>query len=152
LTRLRPLRAFCLTLAYLALGCLALASGCGPAGVQAGAGDRAERSQAEPAWTSQDATGKAALVGTAGDDKLRAGDGDDVVRGLGGDDEIHGGEGRDRLYGGPGDDVIDAQDRRSVGKAGRDEIFCGPGRDEVLMNADDGEKPRDCEMATEGIP
>ena len=47
--------------------------------------------------------------------------------------------------------MIDAQDPRSVGKAGRDEIFCGPGRDEVLMNADDGEKPRDCEMATECI-
>ena len=73
-----------------------------------------------------------------------------MVRGLGGDDEIDGGEGRDRLYGGPGDDVIDAQDRRSVGRAGRDEIFCGPGRDEVLMNANDGEKPRDCEMATVG--
>ena len=145
--RLRPLWALC-----LALGCLAFASGCGQAGVEAGAGDGAERSQAEPSAMSQDTTGgKAALVGTAGGDKLRAGDGDDVVRGLGGDDEIHGGEGRDRLYGGPGDDVIDAQDRRSVGKAGRDEIFCGPGRDEVLMNADDGEKPRDCEMATEGI-
>lgn len=138
----------------LALGCLALASGCRQAGVEAGAGGGAERSRAEPATTTQDTAGKDApvgTVGTAGDDKLRAGDGDDVVRGLGGDDEIHGGEGRDRLYGGPGDDVIDAQDRRSVGKAGRDEIFCGPGRDEVLMNADDGEKPRDCEMATEGI-
>ncbi len=75
-----------------------------------------------------------------------------MVRGLGGDDEIHGGEGKDRLYGGPGDDVIDAQDRRSVGRAGRDEIFCGPGRDEVLMNADDDEKPRDCEMGTVGSP
>ena len=74
-----------------------------------------------------------------------------MVRGLGGD-EIHGGEGKDRLYGGPGDDVIDAQDRRSVGRAGRDEIFCGPGRDEVLMNADDDEKPRDCEMGTVGSP
>ena len=46
--------------------------------------------------------------------------------------------------------MIDAQDRGSVGKSGRDEISCGPGRDEVLMNADDGEKPRDCEMATVG--
>ena len=145
MTRLGPLRALC-----LALGCLALASGCGQAGVEAGLGDRAERSQAEPSTTSQDTTGKAALIGTTGDDKLKAGDGNDVVRGLGGDDEIHGGEGRDRLYGGPGDDVIDAQDRRSVGKAGRDEIFCGPGRDEVLTDANDEEKPRDCEMATVG--
>ena len=146
MTRLRPLWALC-----LALGCLALASGCGQAGVEAGADGGAERSRAEPSTTPQEATGEAPVVGTAGGDKLRAGSGDDVVRGLGGDDEIDGGEGRDRLYGGPGDDVIDAQDRRSVGRAGRDEIFCGPGRDEVLMNANDGEKPRDCEMATEGI-
>jgi hypothetical protein len=46
--------------------------------------------------------------------------------------------------------VIDAQDRRSVGEAGRDEISCGPGRDEVLMDANDDEKPRDCEMAGVG--
>jgi Ca2+-binding RTX toxin-like protein len=141
--RLRSFWALC-----LALGCLALSSGCGQAGVENGADDGAEGSQPEPSTTSQDTSGRGALVGTAGGDKLRAGDGDDVVRGLGGDDEIHGGEGRDRLYGGPGDDVIDAQDRRSVGEAGRDEIFCGPGRDEVLMDA--GEKPRDCEMATVG--
>ena len=88
--------------------------------------------------------------GTEGDDVLRTGRGSQILRGLGGDDEIHGGEDRDRLYGGAGDDVIDAQDPRSVGKAGRDEISCGPGRDEVLMDADDGEKPRDCEMATVG--
>ena len=143
--RLRSLSTLC-----LALGCLTLSSGCGQAGVEGGADDGAESFQTEPSTTSQDTSGRGALVGTAGGDKLRAGDGDDVVRGLGGDDEIHGGEGRDRLYGGPGDDVIDAQDRRSVGEAGRDEIFCGPGRDEVLMDADDGEKPRDCEMATVG--
>jgi Ca2+-binding RTX toxin-like protein len=133
--RLRSLSALC-----LALGCPALSSGCGQAGVEGGADDEAEGSQTEPSTTSQDTSGKGALVGTAGGEKLRAGDGDDVVRGLGGDDGIHG-EGRDRLYGGPGDDVIDAQDRGSVGKSGRDE---------VLMNADDGEKPRDCEMATVG--
>jgi len=143
--RLRSLSALC-----LALGCPALSSGCGQAGVEGGADDEAEGSQTEPSTTSQDTSGKGALVGTAGGDKLRAGDGDDVVRGLGGDDEIHGGEGRDRLYGGPGDDVIDAQDRRSVGKAGRDQISCGPGRDEVLMDANDDEKPRGCEMATVG--
>ena len=145
MTRLRPTWALC-----LALGCLALASGCGQAGVDGGADGRAEGSQTEPSTASQDTSDKGALVGTAGGDKLRAGDGDDVVRGLRGDDEIHGGEGRDRLYGGPGDDVIDAQDRRSVGKAGRDQISCGPGRDEVLMDANDDEKPRGCEMATVG--
>ena len=82
---------------------------------------------------------------------LRAGDGSQVLRGLGGDDEIRGGEGRDRLFGGPGDDLIDAQDKGSDGKAGRDHIFCGLGRDEVLMDAEDGEKPEDCEMAGVGV-
>ena len=90
------------------------------------------------------------LAGTAGDDVIRSGRGDDVVRGSGGNDEVHGGEGKDRLYGGAGDDVVDAQDPGSVGVAGRDVISCGPGRDEVLMDADDGEKPRDCEMAGVG--
>ncbi|CAA9389606.1 MAG: hypothetical protein AVDCRST_MAG22-497 [uncultured Rubrobacteraceae bacterium] len=46
--------------------------------------------------------------------------------------------------------MIDAQDPRSVGEAGRDEIFCGPGRDEVLMDANDDERPRGCEMAGVG--
>ena len=143
---LRPTWALC-----LALGCLALSSGCvrvaseGPDGAN-------PPPETTLSTTPQPATATNAktLVGTAADDNLRAGDGDDVVRGLGGDDEIHGGEGKDRLYGGPGDDVIDAQDPRSVGRAGRDEIFCGPGRDEVLMDANDGERPRDCEMATVG--
>ena len=135
--RLRPLWALCPV-----LGCLAFSFGCGQAGVEAGAGDEIEGPEIGPSTAQQGAGEEGALVGTAGDD---------VVRGLGGNDKIHGGEGEGRLYGGPGDDVIDAQDYRSVGKTGRDEIFCGPGRDEVLMNADDGEKPRDCEMATEGI-
>jgi Ca2+-binding RTX toxin-like protein len=142
---LRPTRALCLI-----VGCLALSSGCGQAGVEAGSGDETRSPEAEQSTAPQPATNAKTLTGTADADKLRAGDGDDVVRGLGGDDEIHGGEGRDRLYGGPGDDVIDAQDRRSAGGAGRDEIFCGPGRDEVLMDANDGEKPRDCEMAGVG--
>jgi Ca2+-binding RTX toxin-like protein len=144
--RLWPLWALCLV-----LGCQAFSFGCGQAGVEAGAGDETEGPETRPSTTQRGAVGEGALVGSTGNDKLRAGDGDDMVRGLGGNDKIHGGEGKDSLYGGPGDDVIDAQDYRSVGKAGRDEIFCGPGRDEVLMNADDGEKPRDCEMATEGI-
>ena len=134
----------------MVLGGLTFSSGCGQAGVEAGAGVEAKKSRIEPSTTSQGTADKAALVGTAGDDKLRAGSGDDVVRGLGGNDEIHGGEGRDRLYGGPGNDVVDAQDPDSVGAAGRDEISCGPGRDEVLMDANDGEKPRDCEMAVVG--
>ena len=133
----------------LALGC-AVFAGCGQAGTSEGGGG---------AGSVSESTGQAAqvpprmggiVVGTDGDDKLGAGDGSQVVRGMGGNDEISGGGGRDRLYGGPGDDVIDAQDRGSRGKAGRDEIFCGPGRDEVLMDAEDREKPKGCEMAGVG--
>jgi Ca2+-binding RTX toxin-like protein len=133
----------------LVLGCLIFSSGCGPAGVEAGAGEEAASGTAPPT-TSQNMPDGDALVGTAGDDNLRAGGGNGVVRGLEGNDQIYGGEGRDQLYGGPGNDVIDAQDPGSVGEAGRDEISCGPGRDEVLMDANDDEKPRDCEMAVVG--
>ncbi len=145
--RLRPTWAFCLV-----FGCLVFSSACGATGGRADdeAGTSGSASQTAQPTASQPASSGETLAGTAENDSLRAGDREDVVRGLGGDDEIHGGEGRDRLYGGPGDDVIDAQDRRSVGEAGRDEIFCGPGRDEVLMDANDGEKPRDCEMAGVG--
>ena len=45
---------------------------------------------------------------------------------------------------------MDAQDPDSVKAAGRDEISCGPGRDEVLMDANDDEKPLGCEMAGVG--
>ena len=130
------------------LGCLVLSSGCGQA--KGEAGDEDETLKTAPQTTSQPATNGETLVGTAGDDKLRGGDGDDVVRGLGGNDEVYGGEGKDRLYGGPGDDVIDAQDPGAAGESGSDEISCGPGRDEVLMDANDDEKPRDCEMAGVG--
>ena len=87
---------------------------------------------------------------TAGDDVLEGTGGDDVIRGGGGDDRLRGGEGRDELYGGPGDDVVDAQDPGSAGPAGRDVIHCGPGRDEVLMDAEDEERPDGCEMAGVG--
>ena len=132
------------------LGCLALSSACGPAGGEAG--DEAETPEGASSTSSQPALDGKIVTGTAGEDDLRGGDGDDVVRGMAGDDEVSGGEGKDRLYGGPGNDVIDAQDRGSVGAAGRDEISCGPGRDEVLMDANDDEKPRDCEMAGVGSP
>ena len=136
------------------LGCLVF-----PACGQAGTSEATISGTADLEFTSPDAVqrttpqrtgGGGVLVGTAGDDVIRAGGGDDVVRGMGGSDEIYGGEGKDRLYGGPGNDVVDAQDFESVGEAGRDEISCGPGRDEVLMNADDNEKPRGCEMAGVG--
>ncbi len=140
---LRPAWALCAV-----LGCLAFSSACGAAGGEAG--DEAEVPESASPTTSQPASDAKTLAGTAGEDNLRGGDGADVVRGMGGNDEVYGGEGRDRLYGGPGDDVIDAQDRGSVGPAGRDEISCGPGRDEVLMDANDGERPRGCEMAGVG--
>ncbi len=88
--------------------------------------------------------------GTDGGDVLDGTEGGDVLQAGDGDDELYGGEGRDELYGGPGDDVIDAQDPGSVGAAGRDRISCGPGRDEVLMDANDEEEPRGCEMAGVG--
>ncbi|QIN83708.1 hypothetical protein GBA63_14510 [Rubrobacter tropicus] len=135
-------------------GCLILSSACGQAGSPNGAGEangETTSSGAASRTTPEGTGGDDILIGTAGDDVIRAGGGDDVVRGMGGDDEIYGGEGKDKLYGGPGDDLVDAQDRKSVGEAGRDEVSCGPGRDEVLMNADDDEEPRGCEMAGVGI-
>ena len=144
----RPVPTLCLL-----LGCLVF-SACGQAGTsvatESGTADLEFTSpDTVPRKTPQDTDGKV-LAGTAGDDVIRAGGGDDVVRGMGGNDEIYGGEGKDRLYGGPGNDVVDAQDFKSVGEAGRDDISCGTGRDEVLMDADDEEKPRGCEMAGVG--
>ncbi len=136
------------------LGCL-IFSACGQAGTSdgtdsAGADTEPTSPDTVPRKTPRGTGDGEVLVGTAGDDVIRAGGDDDVVRGMGGDDKIYGGEGRDRLYGGSGNDVVDAQDQKSVGEARRDEISCGPGRDEVLMNADDEEKPRGCEMAGVG--
>ena len=130
------------------LGCLVLSSGCG--GVAGGTGGADNEIPGTGPTTTQPATSGETLAGTEGEDRLRGGEGEDVVRGLGGNDEVYGGGDRDRLYGGSGDDVIDAQDPGSVGETGRDGISCGPGRDEVLMDANDGERPRDCEMVTEG--
>lgn len=132
------------------LGCLIFVSACGQAGNSDGVDADAASSDMVSLTTPEKASNGEILVGTGGDDVIRAGGGDDVVRGMGGNDEIYGGEGKDRLYGGPGNDLVDAQDQKSVGEAGRDEISCGPGRDEVLMNADDEEKPRGCEMAGVG--
>ena len=143
MARTRPILTLCLVFGCLAFsGCVGVA-GEGPNGVSA-------PPETTSSTASRSASEEGPLVGTAGDDKLRGGDGDEVVRGLGGNDEVYGGEGKDRLDGGPGNDVIDAQDPGSVGAAGRDEISCGPGRDEVLMDANDGEKPRGCEMAGVG--
>ncbi|HWH30858.1 MAG TPA: ExeM/NucH family extracellular endonuclease, partial [Mycobacteriales bacterium] len=89
------------------------------------------------------------LVGTEGDDVLRAGNGADVVMGLGGDDVVEGmsgddvvcggsgddvlrgGNGADVLLGGPGDDVLDGGngDDRLVGGPGDDDVRQGRGSD-----------------------
>ena len=95
-----------------------------------------------PGVSSEGAT----LTGTGGDDLIVADGSTQTVRGLGGGDALSGGGGRDRIYGGSGDDLINAQ-----GDDARDLIDCGPGRDEVLMNAEDGEKPRRCEVMGVGI-
>jgi Ca2+-binding RTX toxin-like protein len=47
------------------------------------------------------------MVGTPGDDTIRAAKGNDVIMTLGGDDHISGLRGGDRVCAGPGDDVID---------------------------------------------
>ena len=131
-------------------------SGCGPGSgapsdpETAVSGEGPARGAAVEETTPQGTGGVDVLNGTGRADVIRAGGGNDVVRGAGGDDELYGGGGIDELDGGPGNDLIDAQDPGSVGEAGRDEISCGPGRDEVLMDADDEEKPRDCETAGVG--
>lgn len=131
---------------------------------------RAEHRREAPEWTSEERPGSTpdevtrmlwskdyegairggaggeTLMGTDGTDIVHAGGGSDVVRGLGGPDGLDGGKGRDRLYGGPGDDFVNAQD----GPGGKDEIDCGPGDDQVLMDGEDGEKPRRCETVGVG--
>ncbi len=139
------MRALCV-LSVMALAAI-FPSGCGQGARNASSEAKTTSPSTVEQTTPREMEDGQVLTGTAGKDVIRAGDGDDVVRGMGGDDKIHGGEGRDRLYGGPGNDVIDAQD----GTAGRDEISCGPGRDEVLMDAEDGEKPRGCEIEGLGI-
>lgn len=89
----------------------------------------------------------ATLVGTLGDDVLRAGR-DDVVNGLGGDDVIYGHEWSDALCGGAGDDwirgthpdadLINGGDGNDwiYGRAQSDRLYGGAG-DDVLV----GDRP-----------
>ena len=73
----------------------------------------------------------------AGDDVVKAGDGDDDVRADVGDDHVHGGAGADTLAGGGGDDAIDGGDDDDIvsGQAGDDLLAGGEGDDEVLGGA-----------------
>ena len=65
---------------------------------------------------------EATMVGTEGNDVLRATSGDDVIAGLGGDDTIVGKNGNDVMCGGDGNDVIWTW-------GGADIAFGGPGDD-----------------------
>jgi Ca2+-binding RTX toxin-like protein len=76
---------------------------------------------------------RATIVGTSGEDEIRATSGRDVVQalagkdrvwGLGGDDLLCGGRGGDRLYGGPRDD-------KAIGGLGADRVRGGGGDDFV---------------------
>jgi hypothetical protein len=64
---------------------------------------------------------RATLVGTRGDDVLRAGKGPQVIVGKGGDDRIVAGRGDDTICGGSGTDVL-------AGGKGADHMVGGPGR------------------------
>jgi Ca2+-binding RTX toxin-like protein len=77
------------------------------------------------------------LGGTAGDDKLQAGQADDdTVYGDGGNDWIDGGNGNDFLYGGTGDDIITDSAGNDVihGDEGNDTVYAGLGDDIVFGN------------------
>ena len=67
----------------------------------------------------------------AGHDTVRAGTGNDLVSGGDGDDTIDGGSGRDTISGGAGDDVIQGGDdnNRLFGDAGDDDIRGGGSHD-----------------------
>lgn len=65
------------------------------------------------------------ILGTIGDDGIRAGNGKDIVNGLGGDDEIKGENGNDVLFGGAGNDKI-------IGGNGADIIDGGIGDDLLI--------------------
>ena len=64
------------------------------------------------------------IVGTAGDDHIRAGNGGALVFGLGGNDTIEGGNGKDCLAGGPGEDTL-------IGGNGKDVLLSGEGSDHL---------------------
>jgi Ca2+-binding RTX toxin-like protein len=68
----------------------------------------------------------ATIVGTPGNDILRATPGDDVIVGLAGNDVIDGRGGDDRICGGNGNDVIQAG-------AGSDRVDGGAGNDVITM-------------------
>ncbi|MEV4639952.1 calcium-binding protein [Actinoplanes sp. NPDC049548] len=68
------------------------------------------------------------VVGTKGNDRLRATHARDVICGLGGNDTIIGGSGGDVLDGGPGNDKLS-------GAGGNDTLLGGPGNDTLSGGA-----------------
>jgi len=72
--------------------------------------------------TPNDEVGPNALLGSAYNDTIYAGDGDDTVYGASGNDTIYGEDGDDSLYGGSGNDFI-------MGGEGDDYIEGGSGND-----------------------
>lgn len=71
------------------------------------------------------------IVGTDGNDTIRAGNGGALVFGLGGNDTIYGGNGKDCLVGGPGSDTL-------YGGNGKDVLLGGDGND-TLYGGGDGD-------------
>jgi signal peptidase I len=110
------------------------------------------------------------IVGTAGDDRIAAGNGGALVFGLGGDDTIqggngkdcldgghgndtlHGGNGRDVLLGGEGDDTLygDVEGDVLQGGIGRDRLSGGDGIDACYGTAKDTFV--DCETTPTDVP
>jgi signal peptidase I len=69
------------------------------------------------------------IVGTSGDDTIKAGDGAALVFGLGGNDTIQGGNGKDCLDGGDGNDTL-------AGGNGKDVLLGGEGDDTIYGDGD----------------
>ena len=73
------------------------------------------------------------IIGSNGDDIIKAKGGNDTIIGGSGNDKLYGGEGNDRIEGGDGDDIIqgDAGDDALYGLNGDDKIKAGEGNDFV---------------------
>lgn len=76
------------------------------------------------------------LMGTAGDDLIRAGAGFNRIDGLAGSDTIYGGRDTDFIAGGVGTDLIYGQggDDQIIGQSGDDVIYGGAGNDYAAGN------------------
>lgn len=77
--------------------------------------------------------GNDVILGTPGDDTVRALEGDDLICGLGGDDVLSGNQGNDFIYGGAGDDTLIGgyNDDWLFGEAGNDIFHNNRGEDRM---------------------